>query len=170
MTQSCFFHWILAHSLHKLNTKGAEINSQSKYKVSMKFWAVDFCNLNNIIAMHFYMTATYFYMNVFHVSSGKKKEKNLSKIQSDKHERSPIEVKGTGCDYLRRQFDFLTMSYLSCSLLQYLSSLPLAMWLCYHYTALCILNAVCHLVILLHFVLVWVLTQGIQIRSSLSAL
>lgn len=69
------------------------------------------------------------------------KKINLSKIKLGKHERSPTEVKGTEYEYWKREFNSLTMSYLSCSTLQYLFSLQLAVWFCYRYTALCIHNA-----------------------------
>lgn len=69
----CFYSELLAHSFHKLNMKGAEISSQSKCKVSIpELLSSWFSNLNNIIAMHFYMIAIYFYINLFHISSGKK--------------------------------------------------------------------------------------------------
>jgi len=55
--------------------KGAEINSQSKCKVSIpQLLSSRFCNLNNIIAMHFYMIAIYFYMDVYHILSVKQKK------------------------------------------------------------------------------------------------
>lgn len=53
------------------------------------------------------------------------KKINLSKIKPEKDERSPTEVTGTEYEYWRREFNSLKMSYLSCSLLQYLFSLQL---------------------------------------------
>lgn len=53
-------------------------------------------------------------------------KKNLFKIKPDKHERSPVEVKEAGYEYLRREFNSLKMSYLSSSLRQYLVSIESA--------------------------------------------
>lgn len=61
-----------------------------------------------------------------------------SRIKSEKHERSPTEVGGPECEYLRREFN--SYNSLSCNLFQYLFSTHLAMQVCHHYTALCTRN------------------------------
>lgn len=135
----CFYTELLTHSLHNLNVKADEINSQTECNVSipelLRSW---FCNLNNIIAMHFTWLQSIFtwIYSMFH----QVKKINLSKIKPEKDERSPTEVTGTEYEYWRREFNSLKMSYLSCSLLQYLFSLQLEVWFCYRYIALCIHN------------------------------